>query len=151
MADYDVMIVGSGINSLAAGALLAKGGSHVTLLERNYYLGGALDRHAPGHRAAWGRMLAAFFPNAGLSFGVLGTELFSGAGAGLALKADRRLGRRGFVRLVGEMLVSGRDWLTETFKSERVHGPFAPWGREAFLACWEHRSASWGEERERRR
>ena len=42
MARYDAVIVGSGINSLAAGALLAKGGWRVCILERNDWLGGAI-------------------------------------------------------------------------------------------------------------
>jgi phytoene dehydrogenase-like protein len=86
-----------------------------------------LDRHAAGDGAAWRALLAAFFPNADLSFGVLGTELFSAAGLGLGLKAYRRLGRRGLVELVGRMLVSSRDWLEATFASGRAHGLLAPW------------------------
>ena len=39
---YDAVIVGSGINSLAAGALLARAGWSVCVLERNDYLGGAI-------------------------------------------------------------------------------------------------------------
>src|SRR5437764_10592005 len=41
-ATYDVVIVGSGINSLAAAALLARGGKRVLVLERNDWLGGAI-------------------------------------------------------------------------------------------------------------
>jgi phytoene dehydrogenase-like protein len=199
MADYDAVIVGSGINSLAAGALLARAGWRVAVLERSEELGGAirtadltapgyrhdvfsawhplwvggaahaalgddlarrgleylntdhptatafpdgesafllrsadanaeeLERHAAGDGDAWRAVLAGFFPNADLSFGVLGTELYSRAGLGLALKAQRRLGRRGLVELAGSMLVSSRDWLTQTFRSERAHGLLAPW------------------------
>jgi phytoene dehydrogenase-like protein len=39
---YEVVIVGSGINSLVAAALLARGGKRVLVLERNDYLGGAI-------------------------------------------------------------------------------------------------------------
>jgi phytoene dehydrogenase-like protein len=39
---YDVVFVGSGINSLVGGALLAKAGRRVLILERNDYLGGAI-------------------------------------------------------------------------------------------------------------
>ena len=42
MADYDAVIVGSGINSLACGALLARGGWKVCVLERNDHFGGAI-------------------------------------------------------------------------------------------------------------
>ena len=42
MADYDAVIVGSGINSLACAALLARAGWHVCVLEREDELGGAV-------------------------------------------------------------------------------------------------------------
>jgi phytoene dehydrogenase-like protein len=199
MSDYDAVFVGSGINSLAAAALLAREGWRVCVLERSPTLGGAvqtaeitetgylhdvfsawhplwvggaahallgddlaargleylntdyptatafpdgesafllrtadanaqeLDRHAQGDGDAWRAMLAEFFPNADLAFGVLGTELASTDGAGLGLKAYRRLGYRGLLRFVGERLASSRDWLTTTFESERAHGLLAPW------------------------
>ena len=85
------------------------------------------DRHASGDGDAWRAMLGEFFPNADLAFGVLGTELWSKAGLGLGMKAYRRLGRRGAAEFAGRMLVSSRDWLTETFRSERAHGLLAPW------------------------
>jgi phytoene dehydrogenase-like protein len=196
---FDAVVIGSGVNSLACAAFLARGGWGVAVLEREHELGGAvrtaeltepgylhdvfsgwhplwvggpahaelgdelarhgleylntelptatafpdgeavfllrtaeanaaeLDRHAEGDGAAWGRMLETFFPNADLAFGVLGTELWSRAGLGLGAKAYRRLGRRGAAEFVGELLVSSRDWLTETFRSERAHGLLAPW------------------------
>jgi phytoene dehydrogenase-like protein len=195
----DAVIVGSGINSLACAALLARAGWDVRVLERNDYLGGAiktaeitepgyrhdvfsawhplwvggaahaelgqeleargleylntelptatlfpdgesafllrsaeanaeeLDRHAPGDGAAWTRMLDDFLPNIDLAFGVLGTELWSREGLSLGMKAYRRLGRRGLAEFVGEMTISARDWLQQTFASERAHGLLAPW------------------------
>ena len=42
MADYDAVIVGSGVNSLACGALLAREGWRVCVLERNDWFGGAI-------------------------------------------------------------------------------------------------------------
>lgn len=39
---YDVVVIGSGINSLACAALLAKAGRRVAVLERNEWLGGAI-------------------------------------------------------------------------------------------------------------
>ncbi|MEA2386985.1 MAG: hypothetical protein QOJ22_1159, partial [Thermoleophilaceae bacterium] len=41
-SDPDVVLVGSGINSLACAALLARAGRHVVVLERNDWLGGAI-------------------------------------------------------------------------------------------------------------
>ena len=199
MTTHDAVVIGSGINSLACAALLARSGWGVRVLEREDELGGAvrtaeltepgylhdvfsawhllwvggaahaelgdelarhgleylntehptatvypdgeaafllrtadanaeeLERHAPGDGDAWRAMLAEFFPNADLAFGVLGTDLWSKAGVGLGLKGYRRLGRRGAAAFAGRMLVSSRDWLTETFESERAHGLLAPW------------------------
>ena len=42
MAEYDAVIVGSGINSLACGALLSRAGWSVCVLERNDWFGGAV-------------------------------------------------------------------------------------------------------------
>jgi phytoene dehydrogenase-like protein len=195
----DAVIVGSGINSLACAALLARAGWEVRVLERNDYLGGAiktaeitepgyrhdvfsawhplwvggaahaelgeglaargleylntdlptatlfpdgesafllrsadanaeeLDRHAPGDGAAWRRTLDELLPNLDLAFGVLGTELWSKHGLALGMKAYRRLGRRGLAEFVGEMTISTRDWLRQTFASERARGLHAPW------------------------
>ena len=188
----DAVVVGSGINSLACAALLARGGWSVRVLEREDELGGAIrtaELTEPGYLhdvfSAWhplwvggaahaelGEELAArgleylntdhpsatlfpngeaafllrstdanvaelgedwrgavesFFPNADLAFGVLGTELWSRDGLGLALRAYRRLGRRGAAEFVGDVLTSSRDWLTQKFSSERAHGLLAPW------------------------
>ncbi len=58
---------------------------------------------------------------------MLGTELWSREGMRLGLRTYRRLGRRGAVEFVGDVLASSRDWLTQTFASERAHGVLAPW------------------------
>ena len=199
METYDAVFVGSGINSLAGGALLAQAGWRVCILERNTWLGGAIrtaeitepgfhhevfsswhplfvgspayaelkpaldargveylntdlptaslfpdgssaflttslegnvaefEGHAAGDGEAWRRVHDGFLPNADLAFGILGTELWSTAGAQLGLKAYRRFGREGLVRFTGDVLATCRDWLRETFGSERVHGLLAPW------------------------
>jgi phytoene dehydrogenase-like protein len=192
MAEYDAVIIGSGVNSLACAALLARAGWQVCVLERNDYFGGAIrtaeltepgfhhdvlsawhplwvggPAHAqlgdelaqrgleylntdlptatafPDGAAAfllrdadgnarelgpeWSGVLERFFPNADLAFGVLGTELWSASGLGLGARAVRRLGRGGAAAFAGELLQSSRDWLTETFASERAHGVLAPW------------------------
>jgi phytoene dehydrogenase-like protein len=199
VADYDAVIVGSGINSLACAALLARAGWHVCVLEREDELGGAvktaeltepgfkhdvfsawhplwvggpahaqlgdelaargleylntelptgtvypdgshallttdpeanaaeLERHAAGDGEAWRRAMTEVGEKAELVFGVLGTELWSTAGAGLALSAYRRLGRRGVAAFGAEVVQSSRDWLQTTFHSEGAQGLLAPW------------------------
>jgi phytoene dehydrogenase-like protein len=199
VADYDAIVVGSGVNSLACAALLARAGWRVAVLERNDWLGGAIktealtrpgfvhdtfsawhplwvggaahaelgdelaqrgleylntefptaslypdgssafllrsadanaaefDGYAAGDGDAWRRVLDGFFPVADLAFGLLGTELWSRHGALLGGKAMRRLGRRGALEFLGNVLASSRDWLTSTFASERVRGLLAPW------------------------
>ena len=200
MGPYDAVFVGSGINALAGGALLARAGWRVCILERNDRLGGAirtedglivpgyvhevfsswhplftgsaayaelkddlerhgleylntdlptgsafpdgssaflttslednvaeLDRHAPGDGAAWQAAFEGFMANADLSFGVLSSELWSGAGFGLAQRAYRRFGRRGLLAYGGEVLSTCRDWLGDTFTSPQAHGLLAPW------------------------
>jgi phytoene dehydrogenase-like protein len=192
MAEYDAVVVGSGVNSLACGALLARGGWRVCVLERNdrfggairteeitepgfvhdvlsawhpLWVGGAAHAQLGGELAArgleylntelptatafpdggaafllrtaegnaqeigpeWPGMLEHFFATADLAFGVLGTELWSTAGLVLGAKALRRLGRGGVAAFAGELLQSSRDWLTDTFASERAHGLLAPW------------------------
>jgi phytoene dehydrogenase-like protein len=192
VAEHDAVIVGSGINSLACGALLAKGGWRVCVLERNDWFGGAIKtdeitqpgylhdvfsawhplwvgggahaqlahdlaargleylntdlptatafpdgeaafllRDAEGNArelgAEWHAVLERFFPNADLAFGVLGTELWSPSGLAFGAKALRRLGRGGAAAFTGELLQTSRDWLTDTFASERAHGVLAPW------------------------
>jgi phytoene dehydrogenase-like protein len=192
MAEHDAVIVGSGINSLACGALLSRGGWDVCVLEREAEYGGAIktaELTEPGYVhdvfSAWHPLwvggpahaelgdelgqrgleylntelpTATAFPDGGsaflttdaeanaaaygdawrdamgevgaqaeLIFGVLGTELWSRAGAGLGMKAYRRLGRRGLAAFGGGVVQSSRDWLESTFESERVHGLLAPW------------------------
>ncbi|MEO0411054.1 MAG: NAD(P)/FAD-dependent oxidoreductase [Pseudomonadota bacterium] len=54
MADYDAIIIGSGINSLVAAALLGKKGLSVCLIERNDRLGGTIRTEevtAPGFKS----------------------------------------------------------------------------------------------------
>jgi len=86
-----------------------------------------LARHAAADGPAWEAMFNGFMANADLSFGVLGTELWSTAGLGLGRQALRRFGRRGLLAYVGGVLSSCRDWLGDTFESDAAKGLVAPW------------------------
>ena len=193
MTGFDAVFVGSGINSLAGAALLAKEGWRVCVLERNDWLGGAIKTveglTAPGftHEVfsswhplwvgspayaelkpeldafgleylntdlptaaafpdgtsaflttdgaanaaalgdAWQKQFDKFMTGAEIAFGVLGTELWSGAGLSFGRKAYSHYGRRGLVEFAGHTLLSARDWLTDTFEDERTRGLLAPW------------------------
>ena len=200
MATFDAVLVGSGINTLTAAALLARDGWGVCVLERSNRLGGAIrtevdytlpgfthevlsswhplftgsaayaelgdelhrrgleyvntelptatafpdghamflqttmdanaaefDRFASGDGSAWQRQFEEFMANADLSFGVLGTELWSARGLGLGQKMLRRFGRHGLLEFAGHALSTCRDWTTGTFRSPEAHGLLAPW------------------------
>src|SRR5512132_2319054 len=200
MAAFDAVLVGSGINTLTAAALLARGGWGVCVLERSDRLGGAIrteadytlpgfthevlsswhplftgsaayaelgddlhrrgleyvntdlptatafpdgramflqtaietnvaefDRFARGDGTAWQRQFEEFMANADLSFGVLGTELWSPGGLGLGRKMLRRFGRHGLLDFAGHALSTCRDWATATFRAPEAHGLLAPW------------------------
>jgi len=86
-----------------------------------------LARHADADGQAWEAMFNGFMANADLSFGVLGTELWSPSGLGLGRQALRRFGRRGLLAYVGTVLSTCRDWLGDTFESDAAHGLLAPW------------------------
>src|ERR671939_499720 len=142
VAEHDAVIVGSGINSLACAALLSRAGWDVCVLEREGEHGGAIktaEITEPGFVhdvfSAWHPLWVGGAAHARLAddlaargleylntdlptataFAVLGTELWGRPGLALALKAYRRLGRRGRARFAGELLMSARDRLTQTF------------------------------------
>jgi phytoene dehydrogenase-like protein len=200
VAGFDAVLVGSGINTLTAGALLAQEDWSVCVLEHSDRLGGAIrteedytlpgfthevmsswhplfmgsaayaelagdlhrrgleyvntdlptatafpdgaamflqtsmdanvsefDRFSAGDGGAWQRQFEKFMADADVSFGVLGTELWSASGLGLGQRMLRRFGRRGLLDFAGHALATCRDWTTATFRSEQAHGLLAPW------------------------
>src|SRR5262249_41622040 len=102
---------------------------------RSVFLTTSHEQNVQALGPGWEQTVSGFLPNADLAFGVLGTELWSRAGARLGWRALRRPGRPGVggvagggvVEFAGNMLSSCRDWTAETFEDERVHGLFAPW------------------------
>jgi phytoene dehydrogenase-like protein len=85
------------------------------------------ERFAAGDGAAWTRAFADVAGRLDFAFGVLNTELWSRDGLSLVYKAIRRLGIRGVLDFVHELLGTSREWLESTFRSEKVHGLLAPW------------------------
>lgn len=75
---YDVVIVGSGINSLVCAAILAKKGRKVAVMERNDRLGGCIrtEELFPGYTHD---VLSSWYPLfvAGAGYGALATDLHS--------------------------------------------------------------------------
>src|SRR5712691_7716006 len=85
------------------------------------------EGHASGDGDAWDREVQGFLGKADLAFGLLGTELWSAAGARLVAKWLTRLRVRGALEFGAELLSTSRDWLANNFQSPRVHGLLAPW------------------------
>lgn len=77
MADYDHIIVGSGINALVAASLLGKRGKKILMLERNDRIGGCLRTEeitAPGYRHdVMATTMVLFLTSP--AFGVIGKDL----------------------------------------------------------------------------
>src|SRR5262249_61645455 len=110
------------LNTGLATGRLYPGGEAAFLLRSADANAAEPDRLEPGDGVSWRRTLDEFFPNADLAFGVLGTELWSGAGARLAARAYRRLGRNGLLAFGGAILQSARGWVTAPLPSERAPG-----------------------------
>ncbi|MGB3545380.1 MAG: NAD(P)/FAD-dependent oxidoreductase [Saprospiraceae bacterium] len=194
-----VVIIGSGINSLCAGVILARKGHEVILYEKNEWLGGnirtkeldvpgfkheifsgfhplfttgpfyeelkdileekglhylntenptgvllpdgraavlhdtrektiaALNGIAAGEGDAYLAAMNKFDESAQLVFGLLGKELWSLAGAGLAAKGVWDLGVEGMLEFLGEALPNARKWLDNTFENDLTKALMAPW------------------------
>ncbi len=106
MATYDAVFIGSGINSLAGAALLARAGWSVCVLERNEIAGGCIrtsaDLTLPGFTH---ELMASWHP------------LFTGSAAYAELKDE--LGRRGL----------------EYVNTDLPTGSHFPDGSAAFVSC----------------
>ena len=77
MADHDAVVVGSGVNSLACAALLARGGWRVRVLEREDELGGAVRTASSPSPAILHDVFSAWHPLwvGGAAHAELGDEL----------------------------------------------------------------------------
>src|SRR5581483_4445373 len=77
VAEFDAVIVGSGINSLACAALLARSEWRVCVLERNDWLGGAIKTEELTETGFLHDVFSAWHPLwvGGAAHGILGDEL----------------------------------------------------------------------------
>lgn len=85
------------------------------------------EKMSPGDGQGYDAAMKAFAANQDKAFGLLGTELWSWDGMKLGVKSVTDLGVNGFMDFLGGMLTPARSWLQKTFKSEVIHGLFAPW------------------------
>ena len=65
---------------------------------------------------------------------LLGSELYSGAAARLALSLTRRLGPRGTMSFASDLLSSARTWLESRFAGSEVADLYAPWALHTGLS-----------------
>lgn len=109
-----------------AGVLLPDGRS-VVLRDGREATAAALEEldTADGH--AYRSVMEAFDTRADLAFGLLSTELYSLAGAGLAARGLYQLGAEEMLEFMGEALPTARKWLDNTFRSEVIKACLAPW------------------------
>jgi len=82
---------------------------------------------ARGDGVSWDRSFNSFMAKSDLAFGLMGTELWSLAGAQMVARAAWRLKVRGSLEFGSELMSTCRKWLTSTFKSPAIHGLLAPW------------------------
>ncbi|MGV6876173.1 phytoene desaturase family protein [Pseudochelatococcus sp. B33] len=199
MADADYIVVGSGINSLVAAAMLGKKGNKVLVLEREAVAGGCLRTEAitapgfihdvmattfvlfttspaysvlgadlarhglefcntqsptavilpDGHHLvlstdrakniaafnaadpvdgeAFQREMDGFSANANFVFGLLGGRIWSLDMLKAIMKEAWKRGLRGLAAFFGEALTPARPYLETRYRSDLVHGLFAPW------------------------
>lgn len=127
MREFDAVVVGSGINSLVCGAMLAKNGWKVCLLERSSYFGGAIRTAEITRPGFLHELYSAWYP------------LFTAGGAYQALKPD--LDARGITFLTapltsatlypdGTSAFIGLDGAANAAELERLApGDGEAWGR----------------------
>lgn len=197
-ANFDVVVVGSGINSLVCAALLAKRARRVCVLEREATLGGCirteeltqpgfrhdtlstlyplfvtapyfpqlkdelarygatfcncatptgvllprgavvfhsdrnrniatLDAVSPGDGAAYARAMQDIEEHSNLTFGLLGSQLWTAATLRLLVREMWHRGPQSLCQYFGDSLQSCRTWLEREFRSEQARALFAPW------------------------
>ena len=76
----------------------------------------------------WDRLTAEFGKQAEVLFTILGSPMSTGKIGGMFFKLLRKLGGQGALDLSRFLLSSPRQWLDETFDSDKVKAMLAAWG-----------------------
>ncbi len=111
---------------LPTGILLPDGSSTVFHRKREDAVA-EMNRVAAGDGDAYAAAMAKFDEHAELVFGLLGTELWSTGGIGLAARGLWDLGPTGLLEFLGEALPDARKWLDNTFSSDLNKALLASW------------------------
>jgi phytoene dehydrogenase-like protein len=83
---------------------------------------------SPADAATWTRLLAAFPTEAQPLFALLGAPMSLRALSSVGVRTLRARGAGGALDLARFLLASPRDWLTATFRSDKMHALLAAWG-----------------------
>ena len=113
-------------NATPTGVLLPDG-SHAVLTTSRDVNVAAFDRLCPGDGAAYRAQMQALEECSTLTFGLLGSELWSRSTLWLLLSEARRSGPRGLLRFLGDSMQPARAWLNQNFEGEVLKALLAPW------------------------
>lgn len=113
-------------DAFPTGVLMPDGRSLVLEMDRAANLR-RFDACAPGDGGRFAAAMDAVAETSGLTFALLGSDLWTGAMARTLAGAAWRMKPSGIKDYFGEALQSARDWLEDEFASDEVRALFAPW------------------------
>lgn len=108
------------------GVLMSDGRSLVMSRERAANVD-AFDACAPGDGAAFAAAMEAVSAQSGLTFSLLGNDLWTGRMIRTLAGAAWDMGPALLATYFGEALATARDWLESEFASDELRALFAPW------------------------
>ncbi len=115
-------------------AVLTEDGSSLILSTDPEETRTRFEQVSPGDGDAFGKAIGDFFAaNADITFGLLGSELFSKRAARVLFSELRKRKIQGTFTFFGEALESCRTWAERDFDSELVRAMIAPWVLHAGL------------------
>jgi phytoene dehydrogenase-like protein len=110
--------------------VLPDGGATLAYRDVGQTVEGLNDRD----RSAYVAEIESFGATIGTVGQLLGSELYSGAAAKLAVRLGRSLGRRGAVTFASDVLSSARAWFETRFAGTEVSDLYAPWALHTGLS-----------------